>query len=172
MTEFYVARDLPSLATVEDQIKGYPELDAAAIYTMGELLQTAHIVEKQLAKGLEKANLSRGRHVALWCIFYLGADDGITPAEIADQLGVTRATITGLLDGLERDSFIVREKHHKDRRKIIVRITEPGREKITEVWPVHYKRITNAMAILTDRDRTQLVKILKKVQSQAALLSV
>jgi DNA-binding MarR family transcriptional regulator len=33
---------------------------------------------------------------------------GLAPHELAKRAGVTRATVTGLLDGLERDGFLSR----------------------------------------------------------------
>ena len=41
------------------------------------------------------------------------------------RAGVTRATITGLLDGLERDALVVRAASAHDRRRLTVRLT-PG----------------------------------------------
>jgi len=172
MSDLFLPRDLPALSTIQEQIKDYPEIDAAAIFTMNQLLQTAQVVEKQLEKGLARADLTLGRHVTMWCVAMIGGEKGITPAEIADQLGVTRATVTGLLDALERDNLLVRETHPDDRRKIIARLTKQGHAKIEEVWPVHYKRISSAMGILNDRERKQLIKLLHKVQSQAAILAL
>ncbi|MGT2437004.1 MarR family winged helix-turn-helix transcriptional regulator [Bradyrhizobium betae] len=58
--------------------------------------------------------------------------DGLAPNALAGQAGATRATITGLLDGLEREALIERHADSMDRRALTIRLTpraskSPGR---------------------------------------------
>ncbi len=48
--------------------------------------------------------------------------------EVAAELGVTRPTITALVDGLERDGLLRRVRVEHDRRGIQLETTEAGRE--------------------------------------------
>ena len=58
--------------------------------------------------------LSEGKMAVLGL---LKVSDQSTPSELAETLGVTPGTITGLLAGLERSGLIVREEHPTDGRK-------------------------------------------------------
>ena len=44
-------------------------------------------------------------------------DEGQSPFDLARQSGVTRATMTGLVDGLERDGLVTRDRCPTDRRR-------------------------------------------------------
>ncbi len=60
--------------------------------------------------------MSEGRFVLLF--LRDAASGGLAPREFADQAGVTRATATGLLDGLERDAWVERRTNAADRRAL------------------------------------------------------
>jgi MarR family transcriptional regulator, organic hydroperoxide resistance regulator len=70
-------------------------------------------------------------------LFRIGAEDEITVGELAKMAEVTPATITGMLDGLERDGMVSRRRSDQDRRVVLVCLTEQGREllvKKREMW--------------------------------------
>jgi DNA-binding MarR family transcriptional regulator len=46
-----------------------------------------------------------------------------TPRVIADRLNLTTGSVTTMLDRLERAGYVTRERHTRDRRKVIVRAT-------------------------------------------------
>ena len=171
MSDLLVPKDLPSLDEIKQQIEGYPDIDALAIFTLNELLRTSRTLELELDKDLAEHNLSVGRHVVLWCVAVLGADEGITPAEISDQLGVTRATVTGLLDALEKEKLVVRKRRSDDRRKVSVFLTAKGLKKVEQAYPPHYYNITQALATLTKQEKLQLIGLLRRLREAAPLLS-
>ncbi|WP_439620929.1 MarR family winged helix-turn-helix transcriptional regulator [Hyphomonas sp.] len=171
MSDLLVPKDLPSLEAIKEQVGGYTQLDALAIFTLNELLRTARSFELELDKDLSAHGLTQGRHVALWCVAVLGADEGITPAEISDQLGVTRATITGLLDALEKEKLVVRKRRVDDRRKVSVFLTAKGVKKLEAVYPPHYFNVTQAMSVLSKTEKLQLVGLLRRLREASGVLS-
>ena len=87
--------------------------------------------------------------------------------------GVKRATMTGLLDRLERGDLIERLLHHRDRRKIGVRLTSRGRQVLAEMLPDYYRSVARIMANLTEKERLELMTLLGKVnQGLSALFAV
>jgi DNA-binding MarR family transcriptional regulator len=50
---------------------------------------------------------------------------------------VTNGAITGLVDRLAQEGFVVREPHPNDRRTILVRLTEQGRSRFLEMAREH-----------------------------------
>ena len=85
----------------------YASVDADAMEIIIRIKQLAVGDECAFQEALEPYGLSEGRFFVLCCLFseeIVGRKDP-SPSEIAEQLGVTRATVTGLLDGLERDGF-------------------------------------------------------------------
>jgi len=57
---------------------------------------------------LNSNGISQGRFTVLMLLLRR-SDVPINPADIAERAGVTRATMTGLIDVLERDGFVKRE---------------------------------------------------------------
>lgn len=55
-----------------------------------------------------------------------GADESLPPHVIGRRLFAHPATVTGLLDSLEKRGLIRRTPHPTDRRKLLIEITEAG----------------------------------------------
>src|SRR5215469_10356425 len=62
----------------------------------------------------------------LECLDYIGREGPLSPTSLARLTGQHPATLTGILDRLERDGWIARERDPADRRGVVVRV-EPGR---------------------------------------------
>lgn len=95
-----------------------------------------------------------------------------TPAELAEAAGVTRATMTGLIDTLERDGYVKREPDPDDRRMMSVLLTAKGERFLKNFLPGHFKLISELMSPLTESERKTLVRLLGKVQEQTAVLNL
>ena len=91
-----------------------------------------------------------------------------TPAALADLASVSRATITGLLDTLERDGFVRREPDAADRRQISVHLTPAGQAFMHGLLPTHFQLINGLMGNLSEAERKTLVKLLHKIVERTA----
>jgi DNA-binding MarR family transcriptional regulator len=60
------------------------------------------------------------------CLDLISRDGPLSPSELARRTGLHPATVTGILDRLERGGWIVRERDPSDRRGVVVR-AERGR---------------------------------------------
>lgn len=54
----------------------------------------------------------------------------LTPSMLAERLGLTSASVTGVVDRLARIGLATRRRHPADRRSVIVELTEAGTEKL------------------------------------------
>lgn len=71
-----------------------------------------------------------------------------TPSELARKVGMTSASVTELLDRLERAQLVKREAHPTDRRKVLVGLTPRAQEAVTTV----YRRLDAVLAGATSPD--------------------
>ncbi len=156
-------RVLPRYETIRSRIP-LVHGEASAVEACVALLRVASDVHGVLNVNLVQHGLSQGRFSILVQIRYAN-DEGLTPADLAERVGVTRATITGLLDGLERAGLSRRTPHTSDRRRLVVRLTPQGRKLLDRVLPSHYARIGAVMAGLTSADRTSLLAQLDKINA-------
>ena len=67
----------------------------------------------------------------------LGDTDGLTCADLSSATLVTKGTLTGVLDRLEKKGIIQRETLAGDRRAIKVRLTSKGDALFRKVFPTH-----------------------------------
>jgi DNA-binding MarR family transcriptional regulator len=93
-------------------------------------------------------------------------DDPPSPAELADCTGVTRATVSGLLDGMERDGLVVRKCDSADRRQVRVLVTPQGKELLDRIRPAYCRWFSELVASLSETERQLLIALLEKIQHQ------
>ena len=126
-----------------------------------ELLALAGAVDRDCAARLAPRRLSEGKFVLLFLLH--DKPDGLSPHELAERAGVTRATITGLLDGLERDGFISRRGGLDDRRKIAVALTEVGRKTARDLFTEHAEWVASLFEGFTGDERKTLNNLLQRI---------
>jgi DNA-binding MarR family transcriptional regulator len=100
-----------------------------------------------------------------------GAGGRLAPGEIAERLIVTSASVTSLLDTLEKRGFVRRTAHPDDRRKVIVEITPAGQAVVDRLLPGLHAMEREAMAVLTVAEQRTLLELLAKLQVSFADLA-
>jgi DNA-binding MarR family transcriptional regulator len=100
-----------------------------------------------------------------------GADGPLTSQQIADSLLVSSASMTSLLDTLERRDLVVRRSHPDDRRKILVDLTHEARSIVDRMLPTVHAAATEAIAGLSERDRARMLVMLTSVRSQLSAMA-
>ena len=164
-----ILRPFVDKQTILNFAKRYPELDIASIETCLAFLHTTADVYQALDVHFARYGLSRGKFTLLMQL-YLADEKGLTPSECAERAGVTKATITGLLDGLERDGLVRRFPDLADRRMLRLQLTDQGRELLSQMLPDHFCRTTDLMANLTDSEKKTLIKLLNKVRTRTSAM--
>lgn len=159
-----ILRPFVDKQTILNFAKRYPELDVASIETCLAFLHTTADVYQALDVHFARYGLSRGKFTLLMQL-YLADEKGLTPSECAERADVTKATITGLLDGLERDGLVRRLPDVTDRRMLRLQLTDKGRDLLSQMLPDHFCRTTDLMANLTDSEKKTLIKLLNKVRT-------
>lgn len=93
-----------------------------------------------------------------------GAGGQLSPTLIAQRLFVTTASMTSLIDTLERRGFVRRLPDPDDRRKILVALTDAGQEAVDGFLPVIIALQTAALARLSEVERGQLLHCLAVIR--------
>ncbi len=100
-----------------------------------------------------------------------GANEALTPSEIAERVLVASATMTATLDALERRGWVRRMANPADRRSVLVEITPGGRAVADRVLPGIRAVEKSMMSTLSAAERDQLVDLLDKVLRRSADLA-
>jgi Transcriptional regulators len=96
------------------------------------------------------------RDVDLDCLDYLSREGAMSPTALARGAGVHPATLTGILDRLERGGWIVRDRDPNDRRAVLVRSLP---ERTAEMFRLYSGMNRRMDAICSGYDDEQLTVI-------------
>jgi len=164
-------KTIPRYECILEASRRYPDLDPTACEAFLHLLRAGDDVARSREEYLAKHNLSQGRFTVMMQLFDKVEDRPIarTPAELADLTGVSRATMTGLIDTLERDGLVTRKPDPVDRRMMSVHLTPRGHQTLHEVMPGAFQNMANVMAPLSEAERKNLVRLLSKLMRTGIL---
>lgn len=106
-------------------------------------------------------------HVLMW----LGFDGPLTMGEVARRGGITGKTLTGLVDRMARAGLLQRERSEEDRRVVHVRLTRKGMTMFIRMRKYMFGQMQELLAILDDKDRQDLFRILVKIHNRVSKLA-
>ncbi len=163
-------KNLPRYECLIEAAKRFPDLDPSACEAFLHLLRAGSDAMHDCESYFAGHDLSQGRFTVLMLLLDKQENRPIsrTPAELADLANVTRATMTGLVDTLERDGLVTREPDPVDRRMMAVKLTAKGHSLLNRVLPGHFRRMAALMAPLSETERRALVRLLVKIAPQTA----
>lgn len=162
-------KELPNTQSLEKFLVRYPEADIQAILDFAIMLRAASDISDALDKLLAKHALLQGRW---WVLVLLLRQPDLTssPSELADKAGVTKATMTGFIDGLEREGLVSRLMDTVDRRKFMIRLTTAGQQKLDEVMPDYCNKVRALMTTLNTEERNIMVKNMKNLSAHLDIM--
>jgi DNA-binding MarR family transcriptional regulator len=140
------------------------ELDTTALEVHILLSGVAQTIAEKIESYLSKQNITRGRFMTL-ALLFTAEDKRRKPSELAELAGVTRATMTGLIDSLEQNDLVCRTACAADGRAMDVELTSKGEKLIRKVMPAHFKLIEQIMSGVTEADRRSVATACKKINS-------
>jgi DNA-binding MarR family transcriptional regulator len=98
-------------------------------------------------------------HALLW----LGHDGGHTMGELARRLGITEKTMTGVVDRLEREGLVQRERSATDRRVVHSNLTPEGQRVYQRLDRLLRQQMGAFLDLLDGEDRKALFRMLEKL---------
>ncbi len=82
---------------------------------------------------------------------------------ISEELMVTGANITCVVDNLEKEDLVVRVHSKEDRRVINAELTEKGKVKINGILPEYARQMAELTSVLSESEQRQLASLLEKL---------
>ncbi|MEO5961629.1 MAG: MarR family transcriptional regulator [Opitutaceae bacterium] len=165
-------KDLPRYECLLEAAREFPDLDPSATEAFLHLLRTGDEAFRVVETHLAEHDITQGRFGVMMALWGNCQREGkaapLSPAELADRTGVTRATITGLIDTLERSGLVARTPHVDDRRMTSVVITPRGEKLLKKILPAHFRQMAWLLAPLSEVERKTLVRLMTKILTRAA----
>lgn len=160
------ARRGPHNSAHEEFERRFPGASASANAAVRALVQAHDDTSRLADDALRHHGLSGAGRQALAAID--GAGGSLSQSEIAQRLLTTPPSITSLIDTLERRALVVRRRDPVDRRRQLVTITAAGSAAVRRFVPEAVSLQTAVMAGLSERQRTQLTRMLLTISRTAA----
>ncbi|MCY9693330.1 MarR family winged helix-turn-helix transcriptional regulator [Paenibacillus alginolyticus] len=161
---------IPSLAQSKRQIDRYNlDVDAQAVLVASRLMAAGAKLGHASEIHFARFGLSTGRYRLL---ADLEDNEGeVLPSQLAEHLGITRATVTGLIDTLERDGLVFRRSSSVDGRQKAVILTEQGAKKLHEMAHEHFARLEAMVGLLSIEERSVFLDLLGRVTQGISALT-
>jgi DNA-binding MarR family transcriptional regulator len=125
------------------------------------LYRTHATLVRKLEEHLQDLDLTIGRLCLLVALRRAGGP--MLPSELGDDLAVTRANVSGLLNALEAPGLVERRPHPQDRRRTLVHLTTAGAAKLDRAWPRYEQAIGATLAPLTAEEHAVLLALLRRL---------
>jgi DNA-binding MarR family transcriptional regulator len=99
----------------------------------------------------------------LMALGYLRDRGALRAGQLGERLGLTTGAMTALLDRLERVGYARRIPHPKDRRSILVELTDRGRAEVGSLFELLTSNVDRALKGATTSEREAVFQFLVEI---------
>jgi len=136
-------------------------IDAGSMAAVSNIFRVATTIRNHMERSvLAGADLSFTAFTVLWVLWIWGEQEA---RHVADESGISRGTLTGVVTTLERRGLVRRRPHPDDRRSVLVAATESGEELMAQLFPSFNAEEAKVSADLDDTDKAQLADALRTI---------
>jgi len=97
------------------------------------------------------------------CIYELSRNDGITLSQLSAAVNIGISTVNGIVDRLELKGLLTRQRSHRDRRKVLLGLTEAGRKVTRQAPSLLQDKLSNALQNLPELEQVTIAMSLERV---------
>ncbi|MBU0962086.1 MAG: MarR family transcriptional regulator [Proteobacteria bacterium] len=134
--------------------------ETRALSSFVKLIRAAETVSSKAHRKLREIGLTVSQFGVLEALYHLGP---MCQKEIAEKILKSTGNITTVIDNLEKQGLVIRERNDADRRFFNIQLTDEGTHAIQTIFPDHAKRITLLMDKLTIAEQKELGRLCKKL---------
>lgn len=136
-------------------------LDPLAHRALQALMRAETSVRRVLAADLEREGISAAGFSAL--VVLTTAGGSLELRTLRRRLEWSKANATEVTATLQASGLVVRRRHERDRRAVVIDLTPEGRSVVERLFPAHADRVTSAFSRLADDEKRQLADICRKL---------
>jgi MarR family 2-MHQ and catechol resistance regulon transcriptional repressor len=124
------------------------------------LWKAAKAVEKVDKASIAQTGLGRSDFAIMEALLHKGP---LTINQIGKKVLLTSGSMTAAINRLEKGGLVKRVRDQSDGRYFYVNLTKNGRYIIKEAYGKHQMNLEKIAEMLTDEERKELVRLLKKM---------
>ncbi len=89
--------------------------------------------------------------------------NSVTAGQIAREVNLSQATVTSILDRLERKVYLRRERSNEDKRKVFIHLTEAGKQVLEQAPTLMQESFILGFARLEEWEQSLILSSLQRV---------
>lgn len=160
MTKVFMTQ-IPSEEAMKQSLqKLSSSMDPRTLLTYILLRKMSTDLEVALDAYFSRFQLSSGRYHILGLL----NDDplGLKPSVLAQRVGVSQATISGLINSLEKAGLVIRKSDPRDGRAFMITLTDLGTQTLEKIAPDYVRRVDEFLSNHTPEEKIMLSRLLEK----------
>ncbi len=140
-----------------------PDLDLEVEGIVDRISGISRRLHRTMDETLQEFGLDSAEHKALSVLAQAGPPYRSTPGRLAERMDLSSGAMTNRLDRLEQAGLVRRLPDPGDRRRVVVELTDHGRETYREAVGVQAKKEALVTAALNEREKAQLNNLLRQL---------
>jgi DNA-binding MarR family transcriptional regulator len=137
------------------------DVDFAAMAAVSNIFRAATTVRNHMERAvLAESDLSFTAFTVLWVLWIWGEQEA---RRVAEESGISRGTLTGVVTTLEVRGLVRRRPHPDDRRSVLVSATAAGQTLMSELFPRFNVEESSVVADLGADERRTLAHALRTI---------
>ncbi len=135
-------------------------LKSSALKVFAQLMWASENLKARVVSLPGKYGLTTSQYAILDVLYHMGPR---SQKDLGGHILKTGGNITMVVDNLEKNGLVKRERSDKDRRVTYVHITDQGEKLFSEVFPLHIKDVEKEMSVLSPRELDELSRLCVKL---------
>lgn len=153
-----------TLAETEKQVAdrlSHMTLDFQAMAVTSNLFRAASAMRSRFERTvLAEVDLSWTAFVVLWVTWIW---DSAETREIAAESNISKATLTGVLNTLEKMGLVQRSRSQTDGRLVEVKVLQKGRDLMEDLFPRFNQQETLVSTPLSGDEKLEIAQMLRRI---------
>lgn len=135
--------------------------EVLALNTLIKLNRSVNSLQAYLTPLIQKQfGITESQFAVLEALHHLGP---LSQGQLCQKILRSGSNVTTVVDNLERNALVRRDRDEDDRRVQIVTLTEQGRQVIVAAFPEHVARVRDLLGVLTEAEQKELGRICVKL---------
>jgi len=140
-----------------------PDLDPTGLEVLWRISFLHKDLRRAAGRRLSDVDLPNWAYDVLASLRRQGKPYEMSPSALCDTTMLTSGAMTNRLDRLEEAGLVERHPEPDDRRSLIVRLTDKGRDLVDRALDIRFSHANNVLGSLDRAERDQLTALLRKL---------
>ena len=144
-----------------------PTQEAAVRPEVDQVVETIiylYTESRRLTKGMAREVGLTGPQLTVLKLLETFQD--LSLSSLSERIRAQNSTVTGIIDRMEREGLVCRERSKSDRRVVHIKLTDKGAKLAREIRVEPLEIFRSALTSLTGADLKDLLRILMKLQKR------